>query len=472
MNISVKKILFVERRSLKYFLYILLLLFSGFAKQLHDISCGCGILFIWGWSFWVAPFKIFALLDVLFVTHIPVLFAVWLGIEYDVFSCCGRILAFHDSILHSTYFPQNSLANLNSSRKKEPKTHISTKMTRSNYVSKKPAKLALAFSYAAAFSSVSALSSVQATTKAWNRAIVDYNAANQYFSEAYGSPYFSGDNWEPEIPVYNAREGFIKDGKGMEPQMIIPPNMQECGFTVVKGTPEDRPDSITDWTDREQIGKHYVPIVRKMLTKTYGPDAVEQIVFWNPTLRNTTSLFVAPAHIDTDINAYPSCQALMDLIYDRHIPEAGSTYTKEQWVKALQNGQRFSYVNIWRNLDATPIQQAPLGLFVPRYTEPTGLPNARPVDAYSRWYCYPKLTQDEYLLFCQYDRDARQASDLWHGALTQLLDDKEEHNNDNIPRRSFDLRCFILFKDQKVPKEFDRFHQDNKVENKMKDTEV
>jgi hypothetical protein len=303
---------------------------------------------------------------------------------------------------------------------------------------------------------------------------MDYKPANEYFEEAYGSSYFSGDDWEPKVPIFNARQGFIKDGEGMEPH-IIPPSMHECGFTVVEGTPEDRTDRIADWGDREQIGRYYVPTVRKMLSKAYGPNEIEQIVFWNPTLRNATSLQVPPAHIDTDINAYKDSQALMDLIYDRHIPEeAGSTYyySKEDWVRALENGQRFSYVNIWKNLDERPIQQAPLGLFVPHYSETAGLPNARPVDAYSRWYCYPKLTNDEYLVFCQYDRDARETSDLWHGALTQLLDDKEEHNNPDLPRRSFDLRCFILFKDQKVPKQFDRFHPCNKVENKMVDTEA
>jgi len=310
---------------------------------------------------------------------------------------------------------------------------------------------------------------------------MDYRAANEYFVQAYGRPFF--DQEQPVVDIYNARNGFVVDDK--DEARLVPPTIAQCGFTMLENSGAASLEQGMDWTDRDHIGRHYVPIVRDLLKQAYPDDEIAHIIFWNPTLRNSTSLFVGPAHIDTDINAYPDAQSLMDLIYERRIPEPqvqDTSYSKDDWIHALQNGRRFAYVNIWRNLDATtPVQQAPLGLFVPHYnrhnnnamhTARDRLPHARPNHDQSRWYCYPELTHNEYLLFCQYDRDARQVSDLWHGALTHLLlddnDNEDLEEEQEAPRSSFDMRCFILFQDeQPLPKEFDRFHSDNKLPNQM-----
>mmetsp|Transcript_4946 Transcript_4946/g.20226 ORF Transcript_4946/g.20226 Transcript_4946/m.20226 type:complete len:162 (+) Transcript_4946:1699-2184(+) len=118
---------------------------------------------------------------------------------------------------------------------------------------------------------------------------------------------------------------------------------------------------------------------------------------------------------------------------------------------ALRAGRRFAVLNAWRNVDAaSPVRRAPLALFATRYdTEGACFPRAAPDPATSLWYAFPRMTAHEVLLFKQYDRDAARPADLWHCALPGVVDD------DAPPRRSFELRVFVLFSED-VPPERDR----------------
>ena len=80
------------------------------------------------------------------------------------------------------------------------------------------------------------------------------------------------------------------------------------------------------------------------------------------------------------------------------------------------------------------------------------VPELAPCAESSRWYVFPRMTHGEVLLFKQYDRDVARPSDTWHCALKGA----EAADGDAPPRRSFELRCFVLF-DETVPAACDRF---------------
>ena len=125
-------------------------------------------------------------------------------------------------------------------------------------------------------------------------------------------------------------------------------------------------------------------------------------------------------------------------------------------MEAIAKGKRFAIVNAWRNIASFPVVSNPLALFSVRYDDSNkAFPEAAPNMNQSKWYTYSNMTQDEVLLFCQYDRDVTRPSDLWHCALHDIGD------VNSPPRSSIDVRCFILF-DEVVPKETDRY-SDNRL---------
>ena len=99
---------------------------------------------------------------------------------------------------------------------------------------------------------------------------------------------------------------------------------------------------------------------------------------------------------------------------------------------------------------------------VARVSSWPALPHAKPSKAASRWYTFPAVTSDELLVFTQYDRDVRATTDLWHCALTNVVDDQRDgqytgrSDDDPHNRHSFDMRCLVLL-DDTVPKEWDRW---------------
>ena len=74
----------------------------------------------------------------------------------------------------------------------------------------------------------------------------------------------------------------------------------------------------------------------------------------------------------------------------------------------------------------------------------------------SRWYLFPRMQADEVLLFSQYDRAVDLPGDTWHCALPEVVTTLEGEEAESRPRRSFDVRAFVVFEDT-VPSHLDRF---------------
>mmetsp|Transcript_32413 Transcript_32413/g.59592 ORF Transcript_32413/g.59592 Transcript_32413/m.59592 type:complete len:244 (+) Transcript_32413:679-1410(+) len=181
-----------------------------------------------------------------------------------------------------------------------------------------------------------------------------------------------------------------------------------------------------------------------------------------------TSPAAGLVHIDTDFGAH-DLDGILDLVGNNLVSE-GIEFPRHKFAELIRDGRkRFAIVNCWRNADqfGRPIMRAPLGFLLPWYSRNGErhrfrpcFPESAPEYHRSRWYTYPRMAEDECLLFKQYDRRLDLISDIWHCSLRhppslqeKISDDKKDHTP---KRRSFDIRAFIVF-DESVPEDNDRY---------------
>jgi hypothetical protein len=299
-----------------------------------------------------------------------------------------------------------------------------------------------------AFNPPSNLASVQP----WCEAKIDYTAANEYIDAHYGNqrtPYFAAS--QVLEPVFDARKGVYDD----QSESWTSPTVKSTGFTLIQA-----PTKTTDWNDMSHVRDNYLPELRRIIETTFEGSDISHVFFWNPMHRGeeltptkeegvTPTASVAGAvHIDTDVGAYDDAESVVRHIEMNRIDT--DSFPRDELVSALKARHRFAIVNMWRNVGPDPVARAPMGLLATRYEGPGAFPEAVHDLARSRWYTFPEMKPDELLLFRQYDRDKSTISDFWHCALKGIGDPSAP------PRQSFDLRCFIVFKEQ-VPDSRDRF---------------
>uniref|UniRef100_A0A6U9W4J5 Uncharacterized protein n=1 Tax=Pseudo-nitzschia australis TaxID=44445 RepID=A0A6U9W4J5_9STRA len=222
----------------------------------------------------------------------------------------------------------------------------------------------------------------------------------------------------------------------------------------------------------------------------------------------STANVASAVHIDTDVGAYESLNEFLAIVETNQVAcqrGLGETlFDRKRYQTAIsKDRKRFAVVNFWRNTNrGIPVRNRPLAILSTRYKDdnngninintnisyseknPTGhiseisaFPNFRPDMERSKWYTFPNMTNDELLVFYQYDRSVTQPSDLWHCAIS--IDDSRDHekgvcpNIDSFsknargsspvrvhsPRESFDIRALIVF-DEIIPPDKDRFHSE------------
>ena len=327
----------------------------------------------------------------------------------------------------------------------------------------------------------------------WKQAVLDYSATNGFLDHYYGiKNYFKNDH-KPET-VYNARSGVLmKNGNPQngEDETLVPASLGNCGFELVHAPGSE----VSNWQDLEQVRNTYLPRARHAILQAYASSSmppVKDIIFWKPTERSGPTSYVSPVHIDIDVNAYGNAfDDLLDFVYSCHVPDdpVSDAAQREMWKEALEGGARFCVTNVWHNVrEDLPAIQAPMGLLRTHYdtkdscqVDSSGLcpsddeedenitskdilaswpalPHVKPSNK-SRWYTFPAVTSDELLLFTQYDRDVRTTTDVWHCALTNVINHSEQYSDrsddDARNRHSFDMRCLVLL-DESVPEEWDR----------------
>jgi hypothetical protein len=187
----------------------------------------------------------------------------------------------------------------------------------------------------------------------------------------------------------------------------------------------------------------------------------------------STANIASLVHIDTDVGGYESINELLHAIDKNKVEYTSMAMTNDvndvkDMATAINNEKkRFAIINFWRNINDEPVSSSPLAILSTRYNNDehersrwSGLPNTRPNMNNSRYYIFPQATKDEVIVFYQYDRNARQTSDMWHCAIKQQQQQNGGGKEASIrPRRSFDIRALVVF-DETVPDELDRFHSD------------
>ena len=321
----------------------------------------------------------------------------------------------------------------------------------------------------------------------WCYAEIDYSAVNEYSKAHYGFQCF--ENERLIEPVYNARDGVLPVNR---PNKLEDPCMANCGF-MLQGD-ENSSIASVNWADLDSIRKRYLPQLRDMIRHAYPTESISHILFWNPVVRSKgatqtrvgdgkttpTASYAGLPHLDLDVNAFTSAEEMIDLLMKNRIDDLTLKPSAQcqELIDCVERGQRFSIVNAWKNIGTTPVFNEPLALLATRYDDmlkpfPYSNPKMRTFNEkslnqdgpqpdlmknlhdISLWYTFPSILSSEILFFSQYDRKSSEPSDLWHCSITPIGQSSEWSN----PRRSFDLRCFVVFSEV-VEVKLDRFHAD------------
>jgi hypothetical protein len=306
--------------------------------------------------------------------------------------------------------------------------------------------------------------------------------------------------------VYNARNGVIPpnnqeydDGPNTMSSLFHNASLSRNGFAL-----HYSPTSISNYHDLKtvcgasNVCKEELECLLKKEVEYFGSSTKSyNMTLWNPMVRSeefkdgvdeTTTpkaSIASMVHIDTDVGAYSNIQDIVTLVEKNRLDE-NTHFPTNEIVALLESGHRFAIVNFWRNINSHPVTQSPLAILYTNYDQIDNVdknecnqneshnnstsigklncfPYAAPNTVKSKWYTFPQMTNDECLIFLQYDRLATQTSDLWHTALTNYIEIKQDGKfQDDVvceiePRKSFDVRAFIVF-DELVPLELDRLH--------------
>ena len=302
-----------------------------------------------------------------------------------------------------------------------------------------------------------------------------------------GKPYFDTATEN----IFNARQGYIiLDEEGAEgaKTSLVEPSLERCGFELVRLEGEDNDiDTVSDWTDMDQVVSKYLPKLRRAIIRAFssgngdneagGGSAISHVLFYQPMVRGEkvgmgtkTSPIASLVHIDTDIGAHDT-EGIVRLVERNRIvasarggDEEETIFPRKELISIINKGARFAIVNAWRgvNSDGKPVGRTHLGLLSPQYDSDQSLPRRhrcypalQPKRPQSRWYTCPQMGPDEVLLFKQYDRRVDRVSDIWHCALPVFPGEEE-----SSPRMSFDCRALVVFANEMVSKDIDRYCDD------------
>lgn len=98
------------------------------------------------------------------------------------------------------------------------------------------------------------------------------------------------------------------------------------------------------------------------------------------------------------------------------LPEGESLLSTDFVSRTLDEGRRFAFINVWRNIDHRPVMSHPLALcngqavapgdlvvFELRYDDRTGENYFARYSPEHEWWYYPRITRDEVILIKQWD---------------------------------------------------------------------
>ncbi|MBX3026414.1 hypothetical protein KF840_16010 [bacterium] len=272
--------------------------------------------------------------------------------------------------------------------------------------------------------------------------VVYYILPTSRFNRRYVSP-----REQINLSDYAPREVFVRDARPLG----MAASLDRIGFTLLPHA------TRTDFADREQIDRRYLPEMEQLLREVTGADRVISFA-WMARCSTPSDDEAHPPANDVHVDytpAFAECMARRALAWNG---------------LADRPFRRFAIVNAWRSFSGAP-QDWPLGLCdatsvaddegvtynilsVDRIPAPEEIPEVLPGDperptfpeisAFQfrpehRWYYYADMRPDEVLLFTNYDSQRRGAWRVPHAGF------RDPTCTATWPRRSIEVRLLAFF---------------------------
>ena len=245
-------------------------------------------------------------------------------------------------------------------------------------------------------------------------------------------------NYEPPpgVPLRNTRpethQVKILDGRAVADHL----SLDREGFVLLR-----RPTAATNLYDDDEVASHYYPECERIIQEATG---AKRVVVFDHIARNAAlsakgnQIKLPAGRVHNDYTAWSAPQRVRDLMGTE----------AEELLK-----HRFAEINLWRPIRG-PLLRSPLALCDAqtlteenlvaselRYPDRTGETYAVTYNPAQRWYYFPKMQADEFVLIRCFD-SARSGAARFsaHGAF-----DDPQTPDDAPPRESIELRALVFF---------------------------
>lgn len=238
-------------------------------------------------------------------------------------------------------------------------------------------------------------------------------------------------------------------------ELVPPASLEAVGFALCPA-----PTEVRDFLDDDEVVDAYYEEVMALVKAASG---AERVFVFDHTVRETgntnlnaaaggTAAPVGRVHCDYTKDGAPlrlqqlGAAGIRSRLRGRELSAAE--------VEELAAG-RFAFVNVWRSIDPDhPVMQSPLAvcdeasvpdadrfLYELRFPDRTGENYSLQHNNAHRWYYYPRMMQDEALVFKVYDKKADGPRFVFHTAFEDPLTPAEGAP----PRRSIEVRTIAFF---------------------------
>jgi hypothetical protein len=217
---------------------------------------------------------------------------------------------------------------------------------------------------------------------------------------------------------------------GRDREQSTSPRLETEGFELL-----NRPlhNSDLPFSDQQQVLHHYYPECEDIVQQAIG--ATHVFAFdhnirsthnqdTQKQAKNTQSVQQPIYYVHGDYTFVSAPQRLLDLASPPRVNdtlrsllrESQSLLTNDFVSQVFDNNKRFAIINVWRNIDTSPVLSNPLALcdghsmsrddlvvFEVRYDDRIGENYFAKYAASHQWWYYPKMTRDEVILIKQWD---------------------------------------------------------------------
>jgi hypothetical protein len=247
---------------------------------------------------------------------------------------------------------------------------------------------------------------------------------------------------------HSQHEMHIGDARQLQPQ----PTAESQCFEL-----REHPTAIKDWTDDEEIMKTYYPEMEAIVKAATG---AERVIVFDHTVRDTQKgqglnaaaggAGIAVQRVHTDYSDVSGALRIKTLAESGGYTGVKISEDEKQDILSRD----FCIVNVWRNINPTvPVQSTPLAVLDPssfdkqadfiryemKFPDRTGENFAMRYNSNHKWYFFPKMVQDECLVFKTWESRTDRPRYCFHTAFTAV-----DQPADAPPRSSIEVRTVAI----------------------------